>query len=557
MKVMALWNYLSNINSSKIFKFLIVTILALGIFFRFVNLDKKVFWYDETFTSLRVSGYTYIEAEETLKQKTAASEMIKVEDLQQYQTFQQQNGLQGLLNGLAKEEAQLAPLYFIAVQSWVKLLGDSVLVTRSVSALASLLTLPAIYWLSQLLFNSPVVSWSAVVLIAVSPFHVLYAQEARPSSWLTVFILLSSAAFIKAIKSNKKLDWVIYTIILALGFYTHLNIIILSVGHCIYILFNKQFWQQKILLNYFVGSFISLLLFVPWLIDLYINLSSAQTMTSWLSDDVNIKSLVKAWILNINRLFIDFNYAFVYADLLSYLSMILTSLLVCYSIYFIIRYTHKQTWSFIIIIIVINVLPLLLPDIIFEGKRSAVARYLIIAYLGIQLAVAHLIAKLMFNHIKNFYQALWRLATAFLISLSIISCLILSQPDAWWNKLSSFDIPKVAEILNQTENSIVICQGIIPLDLSHRLKSNIDLLYPRSKKQNNLTEYEFETKVIDNYKNIFVLSHNVDSSSLLDYVMKVSSNLNIAKEYRWKRYHDPTFYSVIRFWHLEKRNNAN
>ncbi|WP_179047364.1 glycosyltransferase family 39 protein [Nostoc sp. TCL26-01] len=558
MKIISIGNYLSNINSNKVFKFLIISILALGIFFRFVHLDKKVFWYDETFTSLRVSGYTYVEAEAKLKQKTAANDVITVEDLQQYQTFQPENGLKGLLNGLIKEEAQLSPLYFMAVQSWVRLLGDSISVTRSVSAFASLLTLPAIYWLSQLLFNSPGVSWSAVALIAVSPFHVLYAQEARPSSWLTLFVLLSSATFLKAVQSGKKLNWAIYAVTLSLGYYTHLNIIILAAGHCIYILFNKKFWHKKILFSYFGASLVSLILFVPWLIALYINLSSAQKMTSWLSDDVSIKSLVKAWLLNINRLFIDFNYAFVYADLLSYLSITLTTLLVGYSIYFIIRSTQKQTWSFVIIIIAINVLPLLLPDLIFGGKRSAIARYLIIAYLGIQLAVAYLIARLIFNlHIKKSYQTFWRVVAGSLVSLSIISCLTLSQTDAWWNKLSSFDIPKVAAILNQTKNSLVICQGVIPFDLNHSLKSNIYFLYPNSKKQNNFTEYEFENQILDSYKNIFVFSHSVDSSSLLDYVIKVSSNLRIAKEYTWRRYHDPTFFSVIKLWQLERRNGTN
>ena len=37
---------------------LLITLLVLGIFFRLVNLDRKVYWYDEGFTSLRVGGYT-------------------------------------------------------------------------------------------------------------------------------------------------------------------------------------------------------------------------------------------------------------------------------------------------------------------------------------------------------------------------------------------------------------------------------------------------------------------------------------------------------------------
>jgi uncharacterized membrane protein len=37
-------------------RFLVITLLVLGIFFRFVNIDRKIYWGDEVFTSLRISG---------------------------------------------------------------------------------------------------------------------------------------------------------------------------------------------------------------------------------------------------------------------------------------------------------------------------------------------------------------------------------------------------------------------------------------------------------------------------------------------------------------------
>ena len=39
-------------------RFLIIAILIRGIFFRFASLEKKVYWIDEGYTSLRISGYT-------------------------------------------------------------------------------------------------------------------------------------------------------------------------------------------------------------------------------------------------------------------------------------------------------------------------------------------------------------------------------------------------------------------------------------------------------------------------------------------------------------------
>lgn len=235
--------------------------------------------------------------------------------------------------------------------------------------------------------------------------------------------------------------------------------------------------------------------------------------------------------------------------------MTIIMIFIGYSLYFLIRHTKKYTWSFIVITILVNFLPLAILDIILGGKRSAVTRYLIPAYLGLQLAVAHLIASKIFSFdIKKVQKKLWQVAFVFLISVSISSCIALSQSDAWWIKLSSFDIPKVAEVLNRHQNSLVICEGSLALDLSHNLKGEFNFLYPKKKKQGNTQIYEFDPASLDNYQNVFVLNHNVDSSSLFNYVVKMNSNFKVEKEYTWRRYHDPTFYSVVKFWHLIKKN---
>jgi hypothetical protein len=53
----------------------------MGVFFRCVNLDRKIYWYDESFTSLRVSGYK--EAE--LIQQASDRRILSIEDIQKFQ----------------------------------------------------------------------------------------------------------------------------------------------------------------------------------------------------------------------------------------------------------------------------------------------------------------------------------------------------------------------------------------------------------------------------------------------------------------------------------------
>ncbi len=62
-------------------RFLGILLLVLCIFLRFVNLGEKVYWGDEVYTSLRISGYTTPE----LVHQVADGHIISIEDLQKYQ----------------------------------------------------------------------------------------------------------------------------------------------------------------------------------------------------------------------------------------------------------------------------------------------------------------------------------------------------------------------------------------------------------------------------------------------------------------------------------------
>src|ERR671933_353705 len=145
-------------------RFLIIILLVLGIFFRFVNLDRKVYWLDETYTSLRISGYTETEA----AKQVSKGQILTIEDLQKYQNPNPEKSLGDTIKGLAVEEPQVTPLYFVMVKRWVQMFGNTVSVTRSLSAFISLLAFPCIYWLCLELFESSLTGWIAIALIAIS-----------------------------------------------------------------------------------------------------------------------------------------------------------------------------------------------------------------------------------------------------------------------------------------------------------------------------------------------------------------------------------------------------
>lgn len=429
--------------------FLIIVLLVLGVFFRFVNLDRKVYWLDEVYTSLRISGYT--EAE--LLAQTFDGHEIGIEDLQKYQRTNPEKGLSDTIKSLAVEDVH-PPLYFVLSRFWVQWLGNSVAVTRSLSALISLLVFPCIYWFCRELFESSLVGGLVMALIAVSPFYVLYAQEARPYSLWTVIIVLSSAVLLYAMRRQTKLSWVTYGITLALGFYSHLYFGLIAIGHGIYVLLLERFRLSKNSIAYLLASLAGFLTFVPWIWVIISNFSIIEKQTGWFRKKIPLISLFKAWFVNLISIFFDINFKFDEKPW-TYIFIFPLVFLVGYSIYFLCHNTSKKVWLFILTLMGVTVLTLVLPDLILGGQRSTAIRQLVPFYLSIQFAVAYFLTTQMYDASFS-KQRIWQAIMAMLISSGVISCIISSQAEAWSNKMASNSNPQLARIINQSTNPLVI-----------------------------------------------------------------------------------------------------
>jgi len=146
----------------------VACLLVLGILLRVSHLDRQLYWGDEVYTSLRISGYTVAEIEQEL-----GGRAIAVAEMRKYQSPGPWKTSSDTVRGLALEEAQHVPLYFVLARAWAQCFGDSVAVIRGLSALFSLLAFPCLYWLSRELFESSRVAWFAMILMAVSPVHLV------------------------------------------------------------------------------------------------------------------------------------------------------------------------------------------------------------------------------------------------------------------------------------------------------------------------------------------------------------------------------------------------
>ena len=491
---------------SRYLKVFLIVILILGICFRFVNLDKKVYWTDEIYTSIRISGYSVREYRQTITdyiEQNFNNQTLTVQQLQDYLQSRPNQGLSETFEALVSR-AEHPPLYYLMAHFWVQWLGNSPTVTRGLSAVLSLLAFPCIYWLCRELFAVPLTGWLAMALVAVSPLYVLYAQEARQYSLWFVAVIFSCASLLHALRVKTWQCWGLYAVAVSLALYSHLLSFFVLFSQGMYMLVTSA--RLKTFGAYLLATAAGVSSVIPWLL-----LIEEKKAPSWTVNSIALSTLLKRWAINITALFVDpqisyskplfdikygvDNSQFSWSDPLVYF-VLLILILVAYAIYFLVRNAPKKTWLFIIILIGATALPLLLPDLIHGGQRSTISRYLFPCFLGIQLVVTYLLGvKITAISVKRVYL-FWQIAAIALLSLGILSCAVSVQADTWWNKYTNYYDPKIAEMINQSPSAFVISSSVVRVAaLSNLLNSQIQLLI--------LEEHQLPNHI--SAKNIFLL----------------------------------------------------
>ncbi|MFS0513851.1 glycosyltransferase family 39 protein [Nostoc sp. UIC 10607] len=455
---------LAKVNPPNWLKILVIILIGLGIFFRFAHLGHKIYCCDESWTSVAISGHTVAELKQEVSNYQGA---IPITIFDKYQHINPDHGVADTVNYLITSDPQHPPLYYVMVRLWAQVFGDSPTGMRSLSALISMLIFPSVYWLCLELFESTVVGWVAMALVAVSPLQLFFAQEARQYSLWIVEILLSSAALLRTIRQENKVNWVVYTLTLALGLYTHLFTVLVMISHGIYVVIQQHFRFTKTLLNYLLVSIAAFLIFLPWLIAIIPHTRTALELTSgsavkWIN---NPFELIAIFLIRVTRIFFDLNltsdiFAFNSFTLEGSLFYSITALifslsLIGYLIFFIIKTLKYKTSLLIFLMGGFTSLLLVIYDLISGGIRSIQVRYQLPLYLSLEIIVAYVLA----FHI--FQEKMWQknISQSLLVGLLIaglISDVRFFQAGNWWTQSDGQFIRETGQFLKESERPLLV-----------------------------------------------------------------------------------------------------
>lgn len=452
-------------------KGLIIFAIAMGIVCRVANLGEKPLWMDEGYTLLRASGYTAKEAQDFVKE----GQIVRAGDFLRYQQPAAAKGIRGTIEGLALEEPQHPPLYFVLTRLWEEVFGSSMASARLLAAIFGILGIPAMFWLGWELFRDRQVAALATAFYSLSPILVQMAQSARQYSlWLTL-MLIASALLLQLLRQPKVLTGCLYGLMLAIGFYTHLLTGWVIIGHGLYVLLDEVILKRARHLTVALKYWALATLFAagcafPWLILVWQNRNIARDTTNWLRQPITWSELGQAWNISLAKGFVALH--FNYAQILPYIGFLL-ALLIIYAFYYNFTRASASIWGMISGLAGTAFLPFLTADLRWGGRRTVNDRYFLLCYVCIYFVVAFLlIAKLQ----ESRWRMVWRGITLALLSLSLISATTGAFATNWWG-WSEFE-RKIPLLVQQTDNPLVVVRAPVfdRFRFAHEYAPDVDLL---------------------------------------------------------------------------------
>ncbi|MBD3180217.1 MAG: phospholipid carrier-dependent glycosyltransferase [Candidatus Latescibacteria bacterium] len=146
--------------------FRIIAVIAPAAFLRFFRIGQQSYWADEVQSIWQVNGHAGT-----------------------------------IFNNIATNFH--GPLHFTLLLGWGKLGGWEEGWTRSLSALAGVVTIWLFYLLARRIAGRKAALW-AIILMAASPFHIWYSQEVRNYVFLHLFTVLSMLFFMKVMEQERE-----------------------------------------------------------------------------------------------------------------------------------------------------------------------------------------------------------------------------------------------------------------------------------------------------------------------------------------------------------------
>lgn len=408
------------------------------------ELDRMVVWHDEVFTAVRVFGHS----QGQISREVFSARELPAAALLAYQRPAPDKGWGDTFAAL-KEHPEHAPLYYLSARLGADLAGDPLTALRGTSAVLGVLLIPAVFWLARELLEDRKAAWIAAALVAVSPLHLLYAQEARQYALWTVLVAAASAAFLRALRRCDASGWVLYAVLAAVGLWSHALTVLALAAHGAYGVLTSggRAGLAAFLRPWLAALALALLLFSPWVLVMIAGAEEVQRFTGWMQRPISAERIFEAWGMHLVRVF---------ADLPAAGRWLLLGLVpLAWVLWRLGRAAPWRVTLFLGLLLAAFASALLLPDLVLGGSRSLHPRYVLPGFLASTLAAAWVLAR-GWDAPGRGRRLGARAGLVLVLLLGLGSQWQILAAETWWSKNYSGENRRVAARVNAAERPLVL-----------------------------------------------------------------------------------------------------
>ncbi len=350
------------------------------------------------------------------------------------------------------------PLFYWILKIWSMFFGNTELALRSMSTLFGGIAIVFGYLLANRLFGKKAARISLIFMV-LSPMLVRYSQEARMYTLVASITLAATYVLTFAINTKKKLTWVIYGVLVALGMWTHYFSAIVWVAHWIWradvirrIASKRTFFKLFFSKQWILAHVIAILIYIPWMPFFFSQTFSVTVLGFW------IPAVNSSTPLSFLTEFIYYKEPLETAGwqaLGLWVAVILLGVL-AFKVYRNLDKAMQQSYR---LVLTLAFLPMVILFVISTPPFRAlyVDRYLIISALGLALFIGVTLALG-----YKFMRPLWQVITTVLI----VGLFLTGIGNVWnlgnWNK-NSKDTNQTREIVQVVASETTKNQPIIAL----------------------------------------------------------------------------------------------
>ncbi|HEY1467185.1 MAG TPA: glycosyltransferase family 39 protein [Acidimicrobiales bacterium] len=185
------------------------------------------------------------------------------------------------------------PLFYVLLHFWMGIFGSSDLAVRSLSGVIGVITVP-LAWLAGRRLGGRVLGFSAMLLVATSPFAVRYATEARMYALVALLTVLGYLALDRALRKPGPGNLITVAVVTGLLLYSQYWAIYLIATTLVWLAYQawrgRAVWRRNARAA-FIAVVIGCLTFLPW-VEIFFY-QSKHTGTPWAAP-ANFSALVNA-----------------------------------------------------------------------------------------------------------------------------------------------------------------------------------------------------------------------------------------------------------------------